>query len=116
VAFAGVRAPRWIVTTSGDPLAELREALAGGVAAAADLLFALEAVPGAMEAALNRFGRPTASADAMRLHTERYAEALRDLQEWWSVFLGSLPEPDAAADRVSEWFRRQLERPGNERA
>jgi hypothetical protein len=52
----------------------------------------------------------------MRLHTERYAEALRDLQEWWSVFLGSLPEPDAAADRVSEWFRRQLEGPGNERA
>jgi hypothetical protein len=96
--------------TTDDPLVELREALATGVAAAADLLFALDAVPAAMEAALNRFGRPTASAEAMRSDAERHVAHLRDLQEVWSTALASLPEPDAAADRVGEWFERQLGR------
>ena len=50
--------------TSDDPLVELREALTAGVEAVADLLMALEAVPAAMEAALNRFGRPTTTAQA----------------------------------------------------
>jgi hypothetical protein len=98
--------------TTGDPLAELREALTASVEAAADLLASLEAVPAAMEAALNRFGRPTTSAVAVRRHAERNADELRDLQELLAVALASLPEPDAAADRVTEWFRRQLEGPG----
>jgi len=38
--------------TTDDPLVELREALNNGVEAARDLLYALEAVPAAMEAAL----------------------------------------------------------------
>jgi len=54
---------------------------ATGVAAAADLLFALDAVPAAMEAALNRFGRPTTSADAVRRQALRHAARLRDVQE-----------------------------------
>jgi hypothetical protein len=91
-----------------DPLAELRDALKSGVAATADLLFALEAVPAAMEAALNRFGRPTASAEAMRRDAERHIAHLHDLQEVWAAGLASLPEPDVAADRVEEWFERQL--------
>lgn len=99
-----------------DPLAELREALATGVAAAADLLFALDAVPAAMEAALNRFGRPTTSADAVRRQALRHAARLRDVQEVWAMALASLPEPDAAADRVGEWFHRQFERLGEEGA
>jgi hypothetical protein len=95
--------------TTDDPLAELREALATGLAAAADLLFAVEAVPAAMEAALNRFGRPTTSADAVRRYAVRHAARLRDVQEVWAMALASLPEPDVAADRFEEWFRRQLE-------
>jgi len=75
---------------------------ATGVAAAADLLFALDAVPAAMEAALNRFGRPTTSADAVRRQALRHAARLRDVQEVWAMALASLPEPDAAADRVGE--------------
>lgn len=102
--------------TTDDPLAELREALTASVEAAADLLVSLEAVPTAMEAALNRFGRPTTSADAVRHHAARHADALRDLQELLAVALASLPEPDAAADRVAEWFRRQLEGLGEEGA
>jgi hypothetical protein len=100
--------------TTDDPLTELREALATGVAAAADLLFALEAVPAAMEAALNRFGRPTASADAVRRHAVRHAARLRNIQEVWATALASLPEPDAAADRIGEWFHRQFEGLGEE--
>jgi CheY-like chemotaxis protein len=95
--------------TTDDPLAELREALTGGVAAAADLLLALDGVPAAMEAALNRFGRPTASAEAMRRDAERHIAHLHDLQEVWTAGLASLPEPDVAADRIEEWFERQLE-------
>jgi hypothetical protein len=90
-----------------DPSAELREALATGVAAAADLLFALDAV---------RFGRPTTSADpgrrpcvAPRLQASRRPGGIGDA-------LGSLPEPDAAADRVGEWFHRQFEGLGEEGA
>jgi hypothetical protein len=95
--------------TTADPLAELRDALAGGVAAAADLLFALDAVPAAMQAALNRFGRPTTSAEAMRRDAERQVAHLRELREVWTAVLASLPEPDVAADRVEEWFERQLD-------
>jgi hypothetical protein len=102
--------------TTDDPLIELREALATGVAAAADLLFALEAVPAAMEAALNRFGRPTTSADAVRRHAVRHAARLRDVQEVWAMALASLPEPDVAADRFEEWFRRQLDGLGKQGA
>jgi hypothetical protein len=96
--------------STDDPLVELREALTRGVEAAADLLLALDEVPAAMEAALNRFGRPTASADAVRRQAHRHAAKLRELQEVWVVALASLPESGAAADRVGEWFRRQLER------
>jgi hypothetical protein len=92
--------------TTHDPLAELRAAFATGVAASADLLFALEAVPAEMEAALNRFGRPTTSADS---HAARHAARLREVQEPWAMALASLPEPDVAADRFEERFRRQLE-------
>ena len=92
--------------TTDDPLAELREALATGVAAVADLLFALDAVPAAMEAALNRLGRPTTSADAVRRHAVRHAARLRDVQEVWVMALASLPEPAVAADRFEEWFHR----------
>jgi hypothetical protein len=98
--------------TTDDPLAELRDALAGGVAEAADLLFALDAVPAAMEAALNRSGRPTASAEAMRSDAERHVAHLHDLQEVWAAALASLPAPDVEADRVEEWFERQLGRLG----
>jgi len=95
--------------TTDDPLFEFREALTGGVEAAADLLLALEAVPAAMEAALNRFGRPTASAEAMRRQARRHAARLRDLQEVWVAALAALPEHDTAADRFGDWFRRQVE-------
>jgi hypothetical protein len=95
--------------TTDDPLFELREALTAGVEAAADLLVALEAVPAAMEAALNRFGRPTASAEAMRRQAKRHAARLRDLQEVWVAALAALPEHDTAADRIGECFRREVE-------
>jgi len=98
------------------PWPSLREALATGVAAAADLLFALDAVPAAVEAALNRFGRPTTSADAVRCYALRHASRLRDVQEVWAMALASLPEPDAAADRVGEWFHRQFEGLGEDGA
>ncbi len=94
---------------TGDPLAELRDVLAGGVSAASNLLVALDAVPAAMQAALNRFGRPTTSAEAMRRDAERLIAHLRELQEVWTAVLASLPEPHVAADRVEEWFDRQLD-------
>jgi hypothetical protein len=87
--------------TTDDPLTELRDALTLGVRAAADLRVALHAVPAAMEAALNRSGWPTTSA-----------EALGELQEVWGVALAALPEPDVLADRVGAWFERQLKGPG----
>ena len=62
-----------------------------------------------MQAALNRFGRPTTSAEAMRCHAERQVAHLRELQEVWAAVLASLPEPHVAADRVEEWFDRQLD-------
>src|SRR4030095_16516849 len=100
--------------TTDDPLAELRDALALGLRAAADLRVALGAVPAAVEAALNRFGRPTTTAEALRRHAERHAVALSELQDIWGVVLVALPEPDVLADRVGDWFERQLRRPGKE--
>ena len=102
--------------TNDDPLVELREALTAGVEAVADLLMALEAVPAAMEAALNRFGRPTTTAQAIRRHAEHHVIGLTELQEVWAMALEALPEPDAVADRVGEWFRRQVGGPGKEGA
>jgi hypothetical protein len=62
------------------------------VRAAADLRVALDAVPAAaMEAALNRVGRPTTSAEALRRHAERHTAALGELQEIWRVALAALP-------------------------
>jgi hypothetical protein len=52
-----------------------------------------------MEAALNRFGRPTTTAEALRRHAEQHATALDELQEVWAVALAAWPEPDVLADR-----------------
>jgi hypothetical protein len=64
-------------TTTDDPLARLRAVLTMGLVAVADLVAALEAAPASMEAALNRFGRPTRTAAAFRAHARRHAAALR---------------------------------------
>ena len=93
--------------TTDDPLTELRDALTLGLRAAADMRVALEAVPAATEAALNRFGRPTTSTQALRRHAERHTAALGELQEIWGVALAALPEPDVLADRVGAWFERR---------
>jgi hypothetical protein len=100
--------------TTDDPLTELRDALTLGVRAAADLRVALHAVPAAMEAALNRVGRPTTSAEALRRHAERHTTALGELQEVWGIALVALPEPDVLADRVGAWFERQPKGRGKE--
>jgi hypothetical protein len=102
--------------STDDPLAELRDALILGLGAAADMHVALEAVPAAMEAALNRFGRPTDTAEAFRALAARHVAAVRELRDVWEVALAALPEPDVLADRVGAWFERQLQGPGKEGA
>jgi hypothetical protein len=94
--------------TTDDPLAELRDALILGLGAAADMHVALEAVPAAMEAALNRFGRPTDTAEAFRALAARHVAAVSELRDVWEVAPAALPEPDTIAERVAEWFERQL--------
>jgi hypothetical protein len=71
--------------TTDDPLAEPRDALILGLGAAADMHVALDAVPAAMEAALNRFGRPTDTAEAFRAFAARHVTAVSELRDVWEV-------------------------------